>query len=73
MMTFAQSWEHQERVRHQLLLHQLKSELAVKNQESATVQLQSYGSTIASSNRPISRPKINTRRIRHNQAQAVTR
>lgn len=68
-MTFAQSWERQERVRHQLLLQQLKSELATRqefsrvalslSQPAAPVTPAAPFAPAASSPRLVSRPKPN--------------
>lgn len=57
MMTFAHTWERQERVRHQLLLQQLKSELATKSERITTDRFRP--STSLPANRLISRPKLN--------------
>jgi hypothetical protein len=58
MMTFAQTWERQERVRHQTLLQQLKAELAAKGEATTAVAPLLY-SAVSPTAHLVSRPKPN--------------
>ncbi len=59
MTTFAQAWKRQEQVRHQSLLHQLKSELAIKRVEPTPPSLQQVPSSSSAPTPLVPRPKPN--------------
>ncbi|GAB4376821.1 MAG: hypothetical protein Kow00121_24660 [Elainellaceae cyanobacterium] len=83
MMTFAQTWERQERVRHQAMLQQLKAEFATKRKDfvretpavalpQASFSIPASTQTIPASTQTISRPKPNKQpRDRQELIQAV--